>query len=349
MPMAACAEGGDQHHQIGPRHRPGHLIQGIAPVFAPLCAMRHNGARLHPGGIMVRRLRSLVRAFAVLAGLFGVTTAFCQTCPAGHTCTPTIKEYGQGDPHPWFSDPSPACALALNGVSAIIPVPNGEVWATHTNCTSAGIGGFGNYDCSCTDVAVDGSMTVQQITPNVIIWVSYCPVGTHRDRDICISNQPTQPQCPVAALTPITDPIALQHENGQYSGGHPDLDHVTQATRDGTACIVQHALAQAPGTNVHPTSGFRPPAYQQHIREVWDKWQQLQNNNNPACGSLKEAVHTEWMKHGPFAHQPGATSNHSSGKAVDIGGVPQGNADAIGSQCNMRRPVPNDRVHYEPN
>ncbi|MGD7196496.1 hypothetical protein [Ralstonia pseudosolanacearum] len=100
---------------------------------------------------------------------------------------------------------------------------------------------------------------------------------------------------------------------------------------------------------MHPTSGFRPPAYQQHIREVWDKWQQLQNNNNPACASLKEAVHTEWIKHGPFAHQPGATSNHSSGKAVDIGGVPQGNADAIGSQCNMRRPVPNDRVHYEPN
>ncbi|MDN3369087.1 D-alanyl-D-alanine carboxypeptidase family protein [Ralstonia pseudosolanacearum] len=288
-------------------------------------------------------------------------------CPAGRHCT--IPSYKVGffppDSAGWTAGQYDSFEQACSAGNGLIAgkevydgvhgtpnvVPAGTWLDMHqSNCQYDS----GNNACICDETLVEVDYTHKAQSQSLGSY-AVCPANTIIIRpiantDLCVFPQTPQTQtCPVATLTPITDPVALQHENGQYSGGHPDLDHLTQATRDGTSCIVQHALAQAPGTNVHPTSGFRPPAYQRHIREVWDKWQQLQNNTNPACSSLKAAVHTEWMKHGPFAHQPGATSNHSSGNAVDIGGVPQGNADAIASQCNMRRPVSNDRVHYEPN
>lgn len=155
---------------------------------------------------------------------------------------------------------------------------------------------------------------------------------------------PPPPPCPVAPLTPITDAVALQHENGPYRG-NPDLEHVTAATSTGAACIRQAVAALNGAATV--TSGFRPPAYQTHLREVWDKWQLLKNNTTEACRVIKVDVRTHWDFHG-MVRQPGQTSNHSLGTAVDMGGVPADSADTIATQCTMNRPLADDPVHYQP-
>ena len=94
-------------------------------------------------------------------------------------------------------------------------------------------------------------------------------------------------------------------------------------------------------------SGYRPPAYQTHLREVYDKWQLLKNNDDAACADTKRKVKNEYDDH-RFAHQPGVTSRHSTGRAVDISLSSYATADIIAAECGMSRPVPNDRVHFEP-
>lgn len=88
------------------------------------------------------------------------------------------------------------------------------------------------------------------------------------------------------------------------------------------------------------------------IREVYDKWQLLENNYDAGCADIKSQVKTEFDRHAPFAHQPGNTSPHSTGLAVDISLTDYAAADTIASGCMvtgggaMSRPVANDRSHF---
>ena len=148
--------------------------------------------------------------------------------------------------------------------------------------------------------------------------------------------------CPITTpLTPL-DPAVQPYEDGLK-----DMDNVTEATRAGAACIARAARARRPRIIARLVSGYRPPAYQTHIREVYDKWQLLVNNNDPVCADTKRQVKTEFDRHSRFAHQPGTTSRHSTRTAVDISLSNYTEADAIAAECNMSRPVPNDRPHFE--
>lgn len=165
----------------------------------------------------------------------------------------------------------------------------------------------------------------------------------------------------------ITDPVALLYEDGTYnSTDKPDLGHLTQAAQTGLACIQQKVAALNCYKTPKATSGYRPTAYQSHIREVYDKWQLIKDDNSADCADVKAAIEEEWLDHSSFARQPGATSNHSqldaqgnpAGTAVDISFVPDNalnSADAIACQCNMYRPLmnmsnpaDNDPIHYQP-
>lgn len=145
--------------------------------------------------------------------------------------------------------------------------------------------------------------------------------------------------CTVPRLTPL-DPAVQPYEDGLV-----DMENETQATRDGAACIVRSARARHLSPQL--ISGYRPPAYQTHIREVYDKWQLLKNNNDAACADTKRKVQIEFDHHSPFAHQPGNTSPHSLRRAIDISLSNYADADTIAAGCNMSRSVPNDRVHFE--
>ena len=148
--------------------------------------------------------------------------------------------------------------------------------------------------------------------------------------------------CKIPGLTPLEplDPAVQPYEDGLI-----DMDNLTQATRDGAACIVR--VARAGRLRPRITSGYRPPAYQTHIRAVYDNWQLLENNNDAACADTKRKVKIEFDHHGPFAHQPGRTSRHPARRAVDISLLNYSNADTIAAGCTMSRTVSNDRVHFE--
>lgn len=146
--------------------------------------------------------------------------------------------------------------------------------------------------------------------------------------------------CPVKPLLPSTDPAAQEHETGPYSK-NPDMEHVSEAVKAGATCIKQRER------NAEVTSGFRPQAYQDHLREVWDKWAILKNDNTEACKKIKDEVWRHDRKH-RMKHQPGITSNHTTGTAVDFGGITAASADKTAKACNMHRPYANDPVHFQP-
>ncbi len=160
-------------------------------------------------------------------------------------------------------------------------------------------------------------------------WVWTCPGST----------------CPVPPLTPITDPAAQAHEDGRYAG-QPDLDNLNARAQAGAACILQRAAGE--GIIAAITSAYRPAQYQRHLQEVYDKWLLLKDNAQPECQEVKDAVRREFNKH-RVIRRPVNNSQHSSGNAVDITGIPGSNADSIAAACNMYRPEPvKDRVHFVP-
>jgi hypothetical protein len=176
--------------------------------------------------------------------------------------------------------------------------------------------------------------------PNASNPINYVPDEPLRTS--CVPAAPavcTVNNVNVNKLTPL-DPAVQPYEDGLI-----DMTNETQATRDGAACIVRVARARRLRPQIE--SGYRPPAYQTHIREVYDKWQLLQNNNDAACADTKSQVKVEFKKHSKFAHQPGNTSHHSSKQAVDIHLSDYTDADTIAAGCNMSRPVANDRSHFE--
>ncbi len=208
-------------------------------------------------------------------------------------------------------------------------------------------------DSACGTVGGGSAINITRINPNT--WKVGCQLRPHVFFIVGLVSCP-QPisgdpysyngstgkcerpadDCPITTpLTPL-DPAVQRYEDG-----HLDLDNLTQATRDGAACIMRSPRA------IQIESGYRPPAYQTHLREVYDKWQLLKNNNDAACADIKLKVEEEYIKH-QIVHQPGVTSRHSTGRAVDISLSSYATADAIAAGCGMSRPVPNDRVHFEP-
>lgn len=176
---------------------------------------------------------------------------------------------------------------------------------------------------------------------------SCVPVDQCQPPDVIDPSTGQCVRCPIDPLTPL-DPAMQPYEDGLV-----DMENATQATRDGAACIVRSARAHRPRINATLVSGYRPQAYQTHIREVYDKWQLLENNNGAECADVKSQIKTEYDHHGPFAHQPGNTSRHSTGRAVDISLTNYADADTIAAGCvvtgggAMSRPVANDRSHFE--
>ena len=131
--------------------------------------------------------------------------------------------------------------------------------------------------------------------------------------------------CPVPALNDITDPETLtRFEAVARAGGtpfytDPDKFHVGNEL----ACVQQGAVSE--GGTYKNESAYRPTPYQDHLREVWDKWGQLnelENLYNPACDARRQEVGRE-IKCPPegyhcLIHPPAENSNHSDGDAFDL-------------------------------
>lgn len=149
--------------------------------------------------------------------------------------------------------------------------------------------------------------------------------------------------CQVPPLTPLTDPAALAFE----AGNTIDTAGLTPAMQTALSCL-QQATTAAGGT-LTVTSAYRPSAYQDHLREVWDRWNDLRNRREPECENLRNDVQGEFQRHGLLLTQrPAASSAHSTGDAFDANWTPRTlDIDTLATNCGLRRPFAvTDPVHF---
>ena len=106
-------------------------------------------------------------------------------------------------------------------------------------------------------------------------------------------------------------------------------------------------------------SGYRPAAYQDHLREIWDKRKELQRvrgtQRRQACASLKQQVEAEFAYHTLLPTQrPAVGGKHPQGLAMDVNvkpavtGLSTAKMVELADGCGLYRPYPtNDPVHFE--
>lgn len=150
--------------------------------------------------------------------------------------------------------------------------------------------------------------------------------------------------CPVAPFTRLTDRPSLNFEAGNFIyTAAPEFKLQTEL-----ACV-RSAVTAAGGSSVL-VSAYRPQKYQEHLREVWDKWDALENDNTPECAALKAEAKMEWDRHGLGDEPTLGVSNHTRGRAFDltIFGISSAQKDSIGQSCgNLIRFDPiNDPAHF---
>ena len=154
---------------------------------------------------------------------------------------------------------------------------------------------------------------------------------------------PSAPSGPFTAanactpIAPITDPAALQIENGAsvvWNGADPRLQ----------SCATQFAAAVG-GTI---TSAYRPQAYQSHLYEVSTK-ACLLSNSATAC-QYQAAIDSELAKHGlPLCGAVAQSgSQHTQGTGVDISGINHAAVVAVAQNfCLTWSNYTNDPFHYD--
>jgi hypothetical protein len=172
----------------------------------------------------------------------------------------------------------------------------------------------------------------------------------------------------VAPISPITDADALTME-----GGTRVIWNNTAAGLQAAANNLVTRITGAGGT-ANITSAYRPQAYQNHLREVWDKARALRDNpGGTECDAVRAAVNAEMANHALNVDRPVAqVSNHAAGNAVDISWtlpaarthalcglpVPPGASppppteeqciDSLAAQAGLSHPLhAGDRPHFE--
>jgi hypothetical protein len=154
----------------------------------------------------------------------------------------------------------------------------------------------------------------------------------------CTIDRCTNSNCDHTQIDPIPkytpDPYPL------------DTQHLTAATQASISCM-ESAAANENGT-FQVTFGYRPQSYQDHLVEVYTKYQKIQNWNSPKCTTTKANIVAEWAIHAPFDHAPGTVSNHTSGTAFDAAwSLPAGvSIDTLAQGCSLSRCVANDAHHF---
>lgn len=183
-------------------------------------------------------------------------------------------------------------------------------------------------------------------------WSIYADItfnhgGSTRERYVfgALGFARIQEQCPIAPLSPITDPEVQRFED------NPDLSDTARLSRRMQTALqcLQTAIGDAGGTS-SVGSAYRPPAYNQHLIEVWRKWMnELKEETNPACQTLRAEVQAHFRRHKLLESQPPVPGSlHTKGEAFDLtSNLPYANLDALARGCQVYRNIPRrDRVHF---
>jgi hypothetical protein len=164
------------------------------------------------------------------------------------------------------------------------------------------------------------------------------------------------PPCAVAPITPITDPKALEFEEGFRNGDTVDISGMVPAAARSLARFEK--TVDSIGGEISLKSGYRPPAYQAHLKDVWDKWRELRDNTLPECQNLRAEVEQEFTGHHLLLTQtPVSISDHTRGLAFDASVIlPPGarlkrrrvNLDSLARLSGFLRPaILADPVHFK--
>jgi hypothetical protein len=154
------------------------------------------------------------------------------------------------------------------------------------------------------------------------------------------------PGCSVDDVPPIDPAVQPYEDNPDLS----DTEHLTDDMK--TALEKLQAAVKAAGSSSTVGSAYRPPAYNQHLIDVWKKWvRELKKNDEPACTALKTKIQAHFKRHKLKESQsPVPGSRHTKGEAVDVTISPDiPNIDTLAKNCcNLRRPLPvDDSVHFQ--
>lgn len=196
-------------------------------------------------------------------------------------------------------------------------------------------------DNNCDGITDEGCCEDKDGDGYYAISVS-CPQG-----DDCNDNNPlVYPDnggcCPVPHLTPLTDPLAIQMEEGD----EVIFDGLTTDMQQAVDCFDGAVLNTGGTLNIN--SAYRPPQYQQHLREVWDLYHRLIVRQDPECAGLLDQVTTEFQRHN-LRDQPARRSRHTTGTAIDANvTLPVGqNVDTLANGCDLYRPLSREPWHFE--
>ena len=214
---------------------------------------------------------------------------------------------------------------------------------------------FGPNQQCWGDLWSSGRVSVSQslnnwINQSVTLVVNVFQNGYGDQSQARISNLAIR-TCAQAPLTPLSASAQAFEDDPTRI----DVAGLSPAAQTALSCF-QAAVTNAGGSIV-VTSAFRPPDYQLHLREVWDKWKSLMANVSPECADLRAQAHAEFINHGLGASKKrpaGAAGSHPRGIAFDanVSGVDQ---DALAAQCGLFRPFPGpcsttpncDPVHFQ--
>ena len=150
--------------------------------------------------------------------------------------------------------------------------------------------------------------------------------------------------CSVAPLERFDEPDAAVDTSG-----------LTKATANALARLRQ--LVASLGGTLKLSSAYRPPAYQEHLQAIWDKWKALKANRLKDCRSLRTQVSAEFRRHGLLKSQrPVSNSDHTRGVGIDAALVlpsrtrrkrSRVSLDSLARAVGFHRPdVRRDPVHF---
>ena len=225
---------------------------------------------------------------------------------------------------------SPKSGAQVTLSLTVAPDDDGQPYAAHVGTVSPNSGTTG----------ADGRLN--------FVFAAPAAGGTHTITATCDSctNNPVTGTikvsgCPVLDLPPITDPEVQAFEDNP---NRSDTARLTPRMQTALQCLLDRDSTATVG------SAYRPPAYNQHLIEVWRKWvDQLVENENLACADLKAKIRGHFQRHSLLESQrPVPGSLHTQGEAVDVTiNLPAANIDELAAGCQLRRPLPvNDRVHF---
>lgn len=154
-------------------------------------------------------------------------------------------------------------------------------------------------------------------------------------------------ECTIPDLPPITDPeVQLFEDNPNLA----DTTRLTPRMQTALSCLRSAAAAGSPSVG----SAYRPPAYNQHLIDVWKKWREFETDENydqQDCAARKEKIRLHFKTHGLKEKQPPVPNSlHTKGEAVDVTiNLPAANIDALAATCHLYRPPTlriTDPVHF---